>query len=613
MDAATSGNEVSTSLIQELSLIVRRLKESWFLVAKRYRIALALAGLIMAATSAGNIAVAMLLGHLVDTVSSGELTKAAMLAATWRVLSLLACIYVAREAFNVIRRMLVESSCTRLNRDVQLRVVDHVMRLDMQSLGHEKVGALHGKIFRSVDGLIRFVRLLFLDFAPAMLTGLFAIVTATYKQPWLGLAMLGVIPISVYLTLRQLNNQKGVRLKLMRDCEEIDGTLVEQLAGAEYVRVADTGQNEMRRLAVAMERRRRREVRHHFAMALYGCGKALNEGGFHVIVLGTATYMAINGHINYGDVLAFSVLFLNVMSPLNEIHRVIDEGHESSLRIGDLLEMLGKPRDASFAASNRDNILPAIGQPLVEIANLSAGYDVAGEYKPVLNNVSLTIRHGQTIGVAGRSGSGKSTWIKVLLRLLHPTSGEVRFCGRELSQVTRQQLADIIGYVGQNPFVFAGTIAENIAYGCGQCSQQEIENAARAANIHDEIMAMPDGYSAAVSERGNNLSGGQRQRIAIARLLLKDGPVLILDEATSALDNISERCVQRALGIAAGHRTTILVAHRLTTLKDCDYIYVFDDGQIVESGTYDELVMGDGLFAELVYSAEQGIVEPVSS
>ena len=199
----------------------------------------------------------------------------------------------------------------------------------------------------------------------------------------------------------------------------------------------------------------------------------------------------------------------------------------------------------------------------------------------------------------------------MLLRLLHPSSGKVQFCGRALNEVTRDQLAKNIGYVGQNPFVFAGTIAENIAYGCGQRSQQEIENASRAANIHNEIMAMPEGYATAITERGNNLSGGQRQRIAIARLLLNDGPVLILDEATSALDNISERCIQQSLGITAGNRTTILVAHRLTTLKDCDLIYVFEDGQIVESGTYDELVLRNGLFAELVYSAEQSIAEPV--
>lgn len=565
----------------------------------------------MAVTSAANIGVAMLLGHLVDAVSNSRESKDAMYAAAVRVLGLLACIYVTREVLNVVRRMLVESSCTRLNRDVQLRVVDHVMRLDMQSLGQEKVGTLHGKIFRSVDGLVRFVRLMFLDFVPAILTGLFAILTATYKQPWLGLAMLGVVPISIYLTLRQLSNQKGVRLKLMRDCEEIDGTLVEQLSGAEYVRVANTGKDETHRLSDAMERRRRREIRHHFAMSLYGCGKALNEGFFHILVLGAATYMAINGTINYGDVLAFSVLFLNVMSPLNEIHRVVDEGHESSLHMGDLLEILDKPQDVSFATHNPDKLVPVVGQPLIDIEGLSAGYEVAGGNKRVLRNVSLSIRHGQTIGVAGRSGSGKSTWIKVLLRLLHPTSGQVRFCGRDLTQVTRQQLADTIGYVGQNPFVFAGSIAANIAYGCQGCSQEAIEEAARAANIHDEIMAMPEGYETLVSERGNNLSGGQRQRIAIARLLLCDGPVLILDEATSALDNISERCVQRALGVAAGQRTTILVAHRLTTLKDCDRIFVFDEGEIVDTGTYDELVLRGGLFAELVYSAEQGIAEPV--
>ncbi len=599
--------DVGSSRREEIALIGRRAREAWNLVAHKYRVALIAAGILMAITSAANIYVAMLLGYLVDAISGSAQDRDAVYTAATRILITLSAIYVAREILHIVRRMLVEQSCTSLNRDMQLRVVRHVMRLDMQALGQEKVGALHGKVFRSVDGLVHFTRLMFLDFVPAVLTGLFAILTATYKQPWLGLVMLGVVPLSVYLTMRQLTNQKGVRLKLMRDCEEIDGTVVEQLAGAEYVRVSNTSDREMKRLSHAMQQRQTREVHHHFAMSLYGCAKALNEGGFHVLLLGVATYMAINGTIRYGDVLAFSVLFLNVMAPLNEIHRVVDEGHQSSLKIGDLLDLLGKPQDASFASRATARLETIHCQPLIDIQHLFAGYWTPDGYRRVLRNVSLTIHHGQTIGVAGRSGSGKSTWIKVLLRLLHPEMGSVQFCNRELEDVSREQLAANIGYVGQNPFVFAGTIAENISYGCDGKTQAEIERAARAANIHDEIMAMSDGYETQVSERGNNLSGGQRQRIAIARLLLNNAPVLILDEATSALDNISERCVQKSLGVAAGERTTILVAHRLTTLKDCDCIYVFDDGEIVETGTYEELVLAGGLFAELVYSAEQGI------
>ncbi len=620
--------ESRVRLVEEVRLITARVASVWHLVASRYRYALGVAAALMAVTSAANIGVAVLLGKLVDTISS-KAERSSVIDSAINILFMLALIYVSRELLHVMRRMLVENSCTRLNQDLQLKVVDHVMHWNMQSLGQEKVGTLHGKIFRSVDGLVHFVRLTFLDFAPAVFTGLFAIVAATCKQPWLGLTMLGVIPASVYLTLRQLSNQKGVRLKLMRDCEEIDGTLVEQLSGAEYIRVSNTVRNEMNRLSESMERRRGREVKHHFAMSLFGCAKALNEIAFHIIVLGIATYMAVQGTIHYGDVLAFSVLFMNVMSPLNEIHRVIDEGHESSLRIADLQEMLNKPKDFSFSFSfsHQTRHEPTVlnirsGEPLIEFSQCSAGYatthDVSAgssnstKARSVLRNVSLSIQHGQTIGIAGRSGSGKSTWLKVLLRLVHAHAGTVKLAGRDLHQVTREELAEWIGYVGQNPFVFSGTIADNISYGCCQRTQAEIERAAKAANIHEEIMSMPAGYSTHVTERGNNLSGGQRQRLAIARLLLRETPILILDEATSALDNISERCVQRALGVAAGTRTTILVAHRLSTLRDCDCIYVFDDGEIVESGSYESLLLSSGLFADLVYSAEQGVASAIT-
>src|SRR5262249_20073868 len=161
---------------------------------------------------------------------------------------------------------------------------------------------------------------------------------------------------------------------------------------------------------------------------------------------------------------------------------------------------------------------------------------------------------------------------------IHAHSGDIRLGGVHLRHVTREAIGRLIGYVGQQPFVFAGTIAENIAYGNGPVSAEEIRRAAELANLHNEIMLMPGGYDEPVTERGQNLSGGQRQRLAIARVLLRQPPILILDEATSALDNISERVVQQALGVVDANRTTILVAHRLSTLRDADRILVFDAG-----------------------------------
>lgn len=599
------------SLWKEVGHLAQTARDVWQVVPRNHKFSLAGASGLMTLTSAGNTVIALLLGWLIDRVHVGtkeNWSKETFYRSALIALGSIAVIYVLREATHVWRRYLVENTCTRISRDTQTRLVAHTLKSDLTRLGKERVGALHGKIIRSVDGLVRFLRIMFLDCLPAIFTGLFALLAAVTKHPLLGLVMLGVVPLSVWLTIRQLNSQRGVRLDLMRDCERVDGTVVEQLGGAEYIRVANTVPAEVERLYEAAEQRRRREIRHHFAMSLYGCAKALNEGFFHVIVLGTTTYLAVNGQLGFGDILTFSVLFLNVMAPLNEVHRVLDEGHDASLRVNDLVDMLNQPEDPSFVASPPAELQLKPGEPAIDVRNLSASYVTAeGELKQALRGISLCIRHGETIGVAGPSGSGKSTWIRVLLRLLHPAEGEMRVGGLPIDCVGRCEIAHLVGYVGQNPFVHSGTVRDNITYGNDDATEEQIIAAAQAAHLHDEIMAMPNGYDTELTERGNNLSGGQRQRLAIARILLKCPPVLVLDEATSALDNISERIVQRALGVNSDERTTIIIAHRLSTLKDCDRILVFNDGEIVEEGTYDDLVRQGGLFAELVTSAEVGI------
>src|SRR5262245_2563295 len=403
-------------LRDEIRLILKRAREVWGLVPRRRKWALFMAACVMALTSASNTAVALLLGRLVDAVTTGthdSLSHEAMYRAAMLFLGLIAGAYLLREALNVIRRYLVQNTCTRINRDMSVKLVSHLMKVDLGHLGQDKVGALHGRILRSIEGFIRFLRVSFLDFFPALFTGAFALLAAITKAPVLGLVMLGVIPVAVFLTIRQLISQKGVRLALLRHCEDIDGAVVEQLGGIEYVRAANTHRLEVKRLMDATEARRKKELRHHFVMSLYGCTKALNEGFFHVVVLAVAIYLAINGRISTGDVLTFSVLFLNVMAPLSEVHRVLDEGHEASLRVGDLLEMLAVPIDRSFYPLVPARPRLAQGHPVIELDDVVLEYAAPqGVRVRALDGLSLTVWHGETIGIAGRSGGGKSTWIK---------------------------------------------------------------------------------------------------------------------------------------------------------------------------------------------------------
>jgi ATP-binding cassette subfamily B protein len=333
--------------------------------------------------------------------------------------------------------------------------------------------------------------------------------------------------------------------------------------------------------------------------------KAVNEGLFHVAIIGYAVLLFVHGDILFGKVLTFSVLFTNVMRPLKEVHRILDETYDSSIQVSILLQMLNEPLDKSYGvvtlrAPRLDGSIP-----LLECKNLVVDYTTPhGAPRRVLDGVTLAIRQGQTVGIAGRSGSGKSTWLRCVLRLLHPTSGEVLVGGVPIGVLSREDIGKSIGYVSQVPFVFSGTVAENIAYGCGAVTSEKVQEAAQQAHIHEEILQMPEGYDTMLTERGGNLSGGQRQRIALARMFLKNPPILILDEGTSALDNISERRVRAAIDHARQSHTVIMVAHRLSTLNQTDCIFVFDQGRVVEQGAFDQLVGKNGVFAELVRSAE---------
>ena len=592
------------SFLGDIGIVWGQRRRIWKLLSRADKLGFALGVVMTGIVSYIQIQIAVLLGNFFNRVLKLTDQPLALSNFVTRALTFLGGYYVLKESLQLLRRWLTTRTNARIESEMTTRLVGHLLRIDLGALAAERIGALHGRISRSVEGFVKFLKVAFADFIPAIATAFYALYTGLRTDWRVGLVMLAVVPASILITIWQVNSQKGVRVALQRAKEGLDGTVVEQLGGLEYIRAANTHALEVSRIKAATSGRESREVKHGFAMARFDWLKAINEGLFHIAILGFAIVLAAHGQLEYGQVFTFSMLYLSIMGPMKDVHRILDEAYESSMQVTILLEMLNQPLDQSFDVVTLRTPRLDGTIPLLECEDLVVEYKTPHGKRRILDGVTLAIRQGQTIGIAGRSGSGKSTWLRAVLRLLHPTSGDVLVGGVPIGVLSREDIGKSIGYVSQTPFVFSGTVRENIGYGCGGVSLDQIEAAARQAHIHEEIMQMSQGYDTPLTERGANLSGGQRQRLALARMFLKNPPVLILDEGTSALDNISERRVRAAIDHARHSHTVIMVAHRLTTLNESDCIFVFDAGRVVEQGTFDDLVEKNGTFAELVRSAE---------
>ncbi|MEE0800410.1 MAG: ABC transporter ATP-binding protein [Gemmiger sp.] len=507
---------------------------------------------------------------------------------------------ILNELIKIFRRILVEDTATKTEKKARGLVIRSLLKAPLSYFKNNMTGNIHGRLNRCLEGTVKLEKLLFMDFAPAIFNSIAAILVILTTLPVvLALPMLLVIPIGTAIVMRQIHTQRGIRVELLETKAAMDGTIVELLNGIEVIRITDSIALEESRFETRSEFLRSKEMKHHLQMAKYDTLKFINKAVFTVLMIGISTYLATRGVITVGSVLTAYLCFTQLLTPLEELHRILDELSECMVLAEDFFRMTDLPSDFSYTT------LPALPpadppQALIELRDLSFRYE---DGDPVLRHLNLQVRQGMFLGIAGPSGCGKSTLIKAICRLEH-CDGALYLDGREINTLSRREIAGLIALVPQSPFLIAGTIRENICYGLERtATPEELEEAAAKAYLLDYIRTLPDGFDTVLAEGGSNLSGGQRQRIAIARIFLRRPKILILDEATSALDNTSEKHIQLEIEkLKAENGMTILsIAHRLTTLQNCDEILVMNHGQIEQTGRYDELIRTDGIFSDMYY------------
>lgn len=536
------------------------------------------------------------IGSLTDDVlSSEELSFLNVLP----FLGFILIITITNEIIKVIRRLLVEDTSTRFEKTARTKAISSLLHAPLDYFKENMTGNIHGKLNRSLEGTTKLLKLMFMDFAPAIFNGLAAIVVIFTKLPiTLALLMLLVIPIGIIIVFRQITTQRGIRVELMNEKSNMDGTIVELINGIEVIRIVNNAENETNRFDNTSEYLRKKEMKHHKAMALYDCLKFINEAVFTVLVIGVSAYLAGEKIISVGTVLTAYLSFTQLTTPLRELHRIFDELSESNVLAEEYFKIINLPKDFSYEIINHQKVRNS-KLPMISINKLNFKYKNSSKY--IIKELDLNINKGEFIGLAGPSGCGKSSLIKVISKL-EKGEGNIKIDGIDINKLTREDIADKIALVPQSPFLISATIKENVCYGINrEVTEEEIKEACQKAFIDDYIESLPDKYETIVQEGGSNLSGGQRQRIAIARIFLRKPSILILDEATSALDNTTEKHIEKAIErLQKENNITILsIAHRLSTLENCDNILVLDKGKIVEQGKYQELINTPGIFQDM--------------
>lgn len=501
---------------------------------------------------------------------------------------------VIRYPIEYYRQYYAQWTANKVLFDIRNRLFDHLQKLSLRFYHNQRVGQIISRVIQDVEQTKEFVVTGMMNVWLDLFTISFAVVAMVWMDPIMTVIALSVFPLYgiavkyFYQRLRQRTKQRSQALA------ELQGHLHERIQGISVIRAFHLEAYEQDQFLHRNGHFLDQALAHtRWNAQTYAVINTITDLA-PLLVIGFASYYVIRGHMSIGEMTAFYGYVGLIYSPIRRLVNSSTTLTQASASMDRMFELLDEPYEIT---DQPDALLLTRAEGSIRFENVTFYYHEDSD--PVLTNVNLTIEPGQTVALVGPSGGGKSTIVSLIPRFYDVQKGSVIVDGRDVRGWTLASLRSHIGMVLQDNILFSGTVLDNIRMGRPTASFEEVVAAAKAANAHAFITELKDGYETEIGERGVKLSGGQKQRIALARVFLKDPAILILDEATSALDLQSERLIQESLERLAKDRTTIIVAHRLSTITHADRIYYIDQGQVKEAGTHEELMVLGGRYARL--------------
>ncbi|NBS72629.1 MAG: ABC transporter ATP-binding protein/permease [Betaproteobacteria bacterium] len=557
----------------------------------KWRVFLALSFMVGAKIS--NVGVPILLKHLIDNMTLT--TPQTVIAVPVALLIGYGLLRLSVSGFTELRELVFAEATQGAARRIALQTFEHLHALSLRFHLERQTGGMSRDIERGVRGIESLISYSLYSIVPTLIE-VFLVLTILGVQfdKWYAVITLTALTIYIYFTVTVTEWRTHFR----RQANEFDSAAhsraIDSLLNYETVKYFGNESFEASRYDESLDKLRRARVKAQTSLSALNTGQQLIIAIALVAMLWRATEGVVAGTMTLGDLVMINAFMIQLYIPLNFLGVIYREIKQSLTDLDRMFKLLEKERE--IADQPNAPILQLPSSPCVTFNQVDFSYD---NNRPILNNICFEIPIGKTVAVVGPSGSGKSTLARLMFRFYDINNGGIQINGQDIRHVTQSSLRQSIGIVPQDTVLFNDTVYYNIAYGNPSASREEVEAAAKAARIHDFIVSTPLGYETRVGERGLKLSGGEKQRVAIARTLLKNPSILIFDEATSALDSANERAIQSELQSASQNKTTLVIAHRLSTVVDAHEILVLDSGRIIERGTHQDLLNQEGRYAQM--------------